>query len=266
MDLGVGPLANSFVTAERLQQPEVFHPLCVWVCDQCRLAQIENFVSPQQRFSEYVYFSSYSQGQLHHAKVYSSALVTRFGLNEDMVSESLGNAGLRIFDVERLPTHGGSLRVFACLDEGPYFEQPAVKARAQEEHDGRLYEPETHSHSAERVVDIKCDVLDFLIRARQKGKTVCGYGAAGKATTFVNYCGIGPELLCVVADRNPHKQGTWMPGKRIRVVTPEDMLAMRPNYVLILAWNLRDEIANDLAIIREWDGRFVTAIPALNIF
>ena len=125
--------------------------------------------------------------------------------------------------------------MFVCHAKGPHIQRRTVSSLLLEERRAGLYELETYSRFAERAASIKCDVLDFLIRARREGKTVCGYGAAGKATTFVNYCGIGPELLRVVADRNPYKQNTWFPGRRIPVVTPEAMLTMRPDYVLILA-------------------------------
>ena len=120
--------------------------------------------------------------------------------------------------------------------------------------------------SLSNVVDIKCRALEFLIRARGEGKTVCGYGAAAKGNTFLNYCGIGPELVEVVADRSPHKQNRLLPGSRIPVVSPQDMLAMRPDYVVILPWNLKDEIAAQLKDIRSWGGMFMTAIPRLSTF
>lgn len=116
------------------------------------------------------------------------------------------------------------------------------------------------------MADIKCAALRFLIEERMAGRTVCAYGAAAKGNTFLNYCGIKPELIRAVADRSPHKQGTWLPGSRIPVVSPDELLAMRPDTVLILPWNLRDEIASEMAAIREWGGRFAAAIPELTVF
>jgi hypothetical protein len=119
---------------------------------------------------------------------------------------------------------------------------------------------------ARKAIDIKCAALQFLIDAHRQGKKVAGYGAAAKGNTFLNYCGIGPELLINVADRSPHKQNTLLPGSRIPVVSPEALLASKPDYVLILPWNLKEEIASELAELRGWDGRFVTAIPELAVF
>jgi hypothetical protein len=131
---------------------------------------------------------------------------------------------------------------------------------------GGLFEAAGYAAFAEDVVAIKCATLTFLADLRLKGAKVCAYGAAAKGNTFLNYCGIGPELVAAVADRSPHKQGTLLPGSRIPVVSPEDLLALRPDYVLILPWNLKDEIAREMAAIRDWGGRFVTAIPHLTVF
>jgi 2-polyprenyl-3-methyl-5-hydroxy-6-metoxy-1,4-benzoquinol methylase len=392
VDLGLSPLANSYVTAEKLGGGETFYPLHVYICDRCFLVQLESFESPEEIFSDYAYFSSYSATWLKHAEAYAAAMADRFGLSAaSKVIEVASNDGyllqffqkrgipvlgiepaanvakvarergiatevtffgrqsaeklratgqaadlmaannvlahvpdlldflagfpimlkaegvvtfefphvlrmiemkqfdtiyhehfsylslqvvvsllkrvrLRVFDVEALATHGGSLRVFACHDDASHQERQSVRAVLEEEERASLSELRGYGGFADSVVSVKCQALDFLIKAHQAGKLVCGYGAAAKGNTFINYCGIGPELLRVVADRSPHKQNTWLPGSRIPVVSPEAMLAMRPDYVLALPWNLKDEIAAQLNGIREWGGRFVTAVPDLTIF
>jgi len=187
-------------------------------------------------------------------------------LSLGVVSEILAAHGMRVFDVEAWPTHGGSLRVFACHAAAAHPQGPAVARVRAEERAGGLFEAGGYAAFAEDVVRIKCTTLAFLAELRLTGQTVCAYGAAAKGNTFLNYCGIGPELVQVVADRSPHKQGTLLPGSRIPVVAPEALLARRPDYVLILPWNLKDEIAGEMAAIRDWGGRFVTAIPRLAVF
>ncbi|MBL6455575.1 class I SAM-dependent methyltransferase [Belnapia sp. T6] len=181
------------------------------------------------------------------------------------VTGLLRRHGLRAFDVEELPTHGGSLRVFACREGAAQAEAPAVARVLAEERAAGLTEPRGYAGFAEQVARIKCDALDFLIAERRAGRTVCGYGAAAKGNTFLNYCGIGPELVRTVADRNPAKQGTLLPGSRIPVLSPEAVLAMRPDVLLILPWNLTAEITAEMAAIRAWGGRFATAIPRLRV-
>jgi hypothetical protein len=145
-------------------------------------------------------------------------------------------------------------------------QRPAVEWILAEETTAGLRGLSAYAGFAENVVKIKCEALAFLIEARQNKKAVCGYGAAAKGNTFLNYCGIGPELVLAVADRSPHKQKTFLPGSRIPVVSPEALLARKPDYVLILPWNLKDEIAEQLKEIRAWGGSFVIAIPKLSIF
>lgn len=187
-------------------------------------------------------------------------------LSFGVVQEALRRCGLRAFDVEALPTHGGSLRVFACHEAAGHAETPAVAAMTAREDEAGLGSPGTYDAFRARVTSIKYDTLEFLIRASREKKLVCGYGAAGKGTTFVNYCGFGPDLVRAIADRNPHKQNTWLPGRHIPIVSPDEMLATKPDYVLILPWNLREEIAGELAAVRGWGGKFVTAIPELAVF
>jgi hypothetical protein len=186
-------------------------------------------------------------------------------LSLNVVRTILQRNGLRVFDVDELPTHGGSLRVYFCHDGADHRDTPAVARVLADEQAAQLCTLAGYGRFSHEVVDIKCRTLEFLVRARDAGKTVCGYGAAAKGNTFLNYCGIGPEFVKLVADRSPHKQGTLLPGSRIPVVSPEAMLAERPDYVLILPWNLKDEIAASMTEIASWGGRFVTAIPDLAI-
>lgn len=173
---------------------------------------------------------------------------------------------LRVFDVEKLPTHGGSLRVFVCHEDASHETGPAVANLLEEERAAGLLTLSGYAGFTQRVIEIKCAALDFLIQARRAGKTVVGYGAAAKGNTFLNYCGIGPEFIRAVADRSPHKQNTFLPGCRIPVVSPEQLAEMKPDYVLILPWNLKEEIASQLSEIRGGGARFITAIPELTVF
>ena len=391
-DLGLSPLANSYVTPERRHRGEVFHPLHAYVCDACWLVQLEAFESPEAIFSDYAYFSGFSAGWLRHAEAYVAAMIERFGLGPqskvvevasndgyllqyfvargvpvlgvepaanvaraavergvptdvaffgrdtarrlaaaghradltaannvlahvpDILDFAAGFAeilkpegvatfefphllrmiehrqfdtiyhehfsylslgvvigilrrqGLRVFDVEEWLTHGGSLRVFACHDEASYPPTAALERVVLSEWGANLVDPAGYGGFGQAVADSKCAALRFLSEERAAGRTVCAYGAAAKGNTFLNYCGIGPELVRAVADRSPHKQGMELPGSRIPVVSPQDLLAMRPDTVLILPWNLRDEIAGEMAAIREWGGRFAVAIPELTVF
>ncbi|WP_020176003.1 class I SAM-dependent methyltransferase [Methyloferula stellata] len=392
VDLGLSPLANSYVPAEKAHGGEIFHPLHVYVCDACFLVQLEEFESPDAIFSNYAYFSGFSTSWLRHAEDYVAAMKARFGLgpehkvvevasndgyllqyfvardvpvlgieparnvaaaaiakgvptevmffgeaNAELLRQSghaadlmaannvlahvpdildflggfhvllkpegvatfefphllrliehnqfdtiyhehfsylsLGTVagmmkrkGLRVFDVEELPTHGGSLRVFACHEGASHRHEPGVDRVISEERAAGLFDLAGYSAFAKNVVAIKCRTLEFLIKAHDENKVVCAYGAAAKGNTFLNYCGIGPEFVRSVADRSPHKQTSLLPGSRIPVISPEDMLAQQPDYVLILPWNLKDEIAEQLKGIREWGGQFVTAIPSLSIY
>jgi SAM-dependent methyltransferase len=176
------------------------------------------------------------------------------------VEHVLGTHGLRVFDVEQLPTHGGSLRVFACHDESSCSPAPGLAAvRELEVVDGSAYDG--IAQLAERS---RTEVLAFLAGAAAEGKVVAGYGAAAKAVTFLNYCDIGPELVRFVADVSPHKQGRLIPGTGIPIETPEAIDELRPDYVLVLAWNLIDEITAKMARIHDWGGAFVVAVPELH--
>jgi hypothetical protein len=391
IDLGLSPLANSYVPPETISEGEVFYPLHVYVCDQCFLVQIEEFQSPEAIFSNYAYFSGFSTSWLQHAENYVIKMQQRFALGPqhkvievasndgyllqyfvardipvlgiepagnvaqtaiakgvptevmffgETTAETLRRAGhaadlmaannvlahvpdildfiggfhillkpegaatfefphllqmieqkqfdtiyhehfsylslgvianlmkrkgLRVFDVEKLATHGGSLRVFVCQDGASYQQAPSVDAIIGEERAANLFDLKGYAGFAESIIKIKCRTLEFLITARNEGKIVCAYGAAAKGNTFLNYCGIGPEFIRVVADSSPHKQNTLLPGSRLPVVSPDQMSALHPDYILILPWNLRSEIAEQLKTVHEWGGKFVTAIPDLRI-
>jgi hypothetical protein len=392
VDLGLSPLANSFVPVEKIREGETFYPLHVFVCNRCFLVQLEEFASPEAIFSDYAYFSGFSTSWLRHAETYAVAMTERFGLGPEhkvvevasndgyllqhfvardipvlgveparnvakvaiakgvptevmffgeanaallrqaghtadvmaannvlahvpdildfvggfrlllkpegvatfefphllrlieqsqfdtiyhehfsylslgVVVELMKHKGLRVFDVHELATHGGSLRVFACHDSASHRRTPEVERIIAAERAANLFDLSGYTGFAKKVVGIKCRALEFLIKARCDGKSVCGYGAAAKGNTFLNYCGIGPELISVVADRSPHKQNTLLPGSRIPVVSPTDMLGLHPDYVVILPWNLKGEIVGQLKDIQGWGGTFVTAIPELSTF
>ncbi|MGY4416273.1 hypothetical protein ACVWWK_004092 [Bradyrhizobium sp. LB9.1b] len=186
-------------------------------------------------------------------------------LSLSVVRALLAEHGLRVFDVEALPTHGGSLRVYACHAAARYETSGRVAAQCQAERDFGLFSLETYRRFAASVVDAKVDTLEFLISARRNGKTVVGYGAPAKANTMLNYCGIGPELIQFTVDRNPIKHGTLMPGSRIPVRPLQAIFDARPDFVIILPWNLRDEIVSTMAGIREWGARFVVLTPKVEI-
>lgn len=174
--------------------------------------------------------------------------------------------GLRVFDVEELGTHGGSLRVFASLEAALHDTSPAVARVLGAEAVAGLEEPDAYRAFADQVVAVKLGLLRFLIEAREAGKRVVAYGAPAKGNTLLNYCGVGPELIEYTVDRSPYKQNTLLPGTRIPVRAPEDILQTKPDYLLILPWNLKDEISRQMAAIREWDGKFVIPIPVIHVF
>ncbi|MBV7568653.1 class I SAM-dependent methyltransferase [Pseudomonas sp. PDM27] len=174
--------------------------------------------------------------------------------------------GLQVFDVSQLSTHGGSLRVFVQRLDGERREvQPAVRQQLQAELAAGVQTPEYYTTLAPAAERIKHGLLRFLLQAKADGKRVVGYGAAAKGNTLLNYAGVKPDLLAWVADANPHKQGKYLPGSRIPIVSPAQIDIEKPDYVLVLPWNLLDEITQAFAGIRAWDGRFVIAIPELII-
>jgi hypothetical protein len=174
--------------------------------------------------------------------------------------------GLTLFDVDELPTHGGSLRIYAKHVEDPRPIESRVGAmRAKEEAFG-IKDLTAYAGFAERVRETKRKLLEFLIEAKRDGKRIVGYGAPGKGNTLLNYCGIRTDFLDYTVDRNPHKQGNFLPGSRIPIESPDRIMADKPDYVLILPWNLRDEISKQMSGIREWGGKFVVPIPTVEVF
>jgi SAM-dependent methyltransferase len=174
--------------------------------------------------------------------------------------------GLEVFDVSQLPTHGGSLRVFVQRADGQRRDlQPAVQQQLQAELAAGVKTPEYYATLAPAAERIKHELLRFLLQAKADGKRVVGYGAAAKGNTLLNYAGVKPDLLAWVADASPHKQGKFLPGSRIPVVSPERIEIEKPDYVLVLPWNLLDEITGQYAQVKRWGGSFVVAIPELNI-
>jgi SAM-dependent methyltransferase len=173
--------------------------------------------------------------------------------------------GLRLYDVEELPTHGGSLRIYASHEDAPHETTERLAELREREDASGLRELETYTSFGDRVRALKLELLEFLLRARAEGKSVAAYGAAAKGVTMVNYCGIRSDLVEYVADRSEHKQGLFMPGSRIPVHPPERLDETKPDYVLILAWNLKDEIMSQLAHLREGGTRFVTPVPHVEV-
>jgi len=175
--------------------------------------------------------------------------------------------GLTLFDVEELPTHGGSLRIYARHSENTSkpISQQVAELRAKEEAAGFTH-IEHYLSFTEKVQETKRKLLDFLIRAKREGKSIAGYGAPGKGNTLLNYCGIRADFLDYTVDRSPHKQGKFLPGTHIPIFFPEKIKETRPDYVLILPWNLKDEIMEQMSYIRDWGGRFVVPIPEVRVY
>jgi SAM-dependent methyltransferase len=391
-DLGLQPASNAFIASLDTAHEEKRYPLRAKVCESCKLVQVDYDVAPQELFGNYVYFSSYSDDWLAHAKEYCDMARRRFALDsESLVVELASNDGyllknfinmgvpvlgidpsdtvaaaaekigvptlveffgesvakdlvaggrqadlivgnnvlahvpllndfvagialllkprgtatiefphlleliehvefdtiyhehysyfslyaieqvfsrhgLRIFDVEQLPTHGGSLRIFASHSIRSDLEDSALlrELRAEESAAG-LTDLATYLRFAESVENCRRSLLAFLAGAKRDGKTVAAYGAAAKGNTLLNFCGVTPADISQVADRNPHKQSKFLPGTHIPVVSPETLLRSRPDYVLILPWNLQEEIRLQLHGINKWGGRFVTPVPVVRI-
>jgi SAM-dependent methyltransferase len=392
VDLGMSPLANAYLTAAQLHQMEPFFPLHVYVCDACFLVQLEEFASPEQIFSEYAYFASYSETWLQHARAFVEMAVERFSLDgnhqvveiasndgyllqyfvakgipvlglepaanvaesaiqkgiptrieffgEDlarhMVAED-GQAdlvvannvlahvprlndfvrglklllkprgiitvefphllrlmaenqfdtiyhehfsyfslitvekvfavhGLILFDVEELPTHGGSLRIYAghAEDASTLVAARLHELRAREEAAG-LARLESYHVYTERVQETKRKLLSFMIAVRNEGKRLVGYGAAAKGNTLLNYCGMRTDFIDYVVDRNPHKQGRFLPGTHLPIYHPDRIKETQPDFLFILPWNLVDEITGQMGYIRDWGGQFVVPIPEVRV-
>ncbi|MFD9944486.1 methyltransferase domain-containing protein [Nonomuraea sp. NPDC059023] len=384
VDLGATPPCELFLTADRLDQPEQTFPLHLRVCTDCWLAQLPPLITPEDTFTEYAYFSSYSSSWVEHARrfvdgltlwpdsfvvevasndgyllqhvvergvrclgiepsanvgaaavekgvptlteflspevgrrvreehgpadvvvannVYAHIpdvvgftrglralvaddglvaievqhLLTLMELNQyDTIyhehfqyytvasaQRALASGGLTLVDVELLPTHGGSIRLWAKPSGEPSERVADVLER---EKAAGLHEISGYANFAARVAKVRRDLLRFLIDAADAGKTVVGYGAPGKGNTLLNHCGIRPDLLAYTVDRNPYKHGRFTPGSRIPILPPEAIETDRPDYVLVLPWNLRDELVEQLSFVREWGGRLVFPIPRLEV-
>jgi hypothetical protein len=389
----MSPLCESFLAPEQLNQGESFYPLHAYVCENCFLVQLEEYVSPENIFTEYAYFSSYADTWLEHCRNYTELVSNRFGLDQDSfvvevasndgyllqyfvqkgipvlgieparnvakvaiekgvptlteffgrelatrlckegkqanliagnnvlaqvpdINDFVGGLkillkpqgvitiefphllnlveqnqfdtmyhehfsyfsfitaekifaahGLTLFDVEELPTHGGSLRIYACHadDESKPRTERAVAMNERELHAG-MTKMEYYSAFGENVKETKRKLLGFLINARRDGKTIVGYGAPGKGNTLLNYCGIRTDFLDYTVDRNPYKHGKFLPGTHIPIYTPEKISETKPDYILILPWNFKDEIMAQMAHVKEWGAKFVVPIPELRIY
>jgi SAM-dependent methyltransferase len=390
-DLGVSPLANSYLSVEDILQPEPFYPLRVYVCDACFLVQLPVFEPPERIFGDYAYFSSYSDSWLDHCRRYADDTTERFGLDRSSrVIEVASNDGyllqffqmrgisvrgieparnvaeasiargiptitdffgselaqqlaaegeaadllignnvlahvpdphdfveglkillapdglitmefphllrlidetqfdtiyhehfsyfslltaerlfreheLTLFDVEELPTHGGSLRIYArhAAKAGEPTERLS-RLRVREEDEG-LARLNTYLEFDETVRAAKRALLSFLIDAKQQRKSVVAYGAAAKGVTLLNYCGVRTDFVDYVVDRSPHKQGRYLPGVHIPIHAPDRVAETRPDYLLILPWNIRDEIVEQMSHVREFGCRFVVPVPQVEI-
>ena len=390
-DLGTSPLANSFLKPDQLNDTEQLYPLRAYVCHVCFLVQLEAIAKPEDIFSDYAYFSSFSDTWLEHARSYVDSVISRFRLNaESQVIEIASNDGyllkgflahgipvlgieparniaqvaiakgiptlvrffgeetahellihgqadliiannvlahvpdlsgfvrglkillhrrgvitlefphlmhlmqgnqfdtiyhehfsyfsltsvhglfrrhgLSLFDVEELPTHGGSLRIFAANDDD---DSKPVGERVHElllkEERAGFTTLEHYLAFGNQVDNTRRKLLDFLAAARTDQKSVVAYGAPAKGNTLLNYCGIGTDLIQYTVDRSPHKQGRFLPGTHIPIYSPDRIRQTKPDYVLILPWNLKDEIVEQMNYIREWNGRFVVPIPEVSV-
>jgi hypothetical protein len=191
-----------------------------------------------------------------HFSYFSFSTVTRIFARHD----------LRVFDVEELPTHGGSLRVYACHSDDPARKPTErVAGLADRERAAGYGELDVYMAFGERMAATKREVLRCLIDAKEAGKTIVGYGAPAKGTTLLNYCGIGTDFLDYTVDKSPHKQGCYLPGVRIPIRAPNEIRCTRPDYVFILPWNLKDEIVDELAFVREWGGKFMVRTPHMSV-
>ena len=392
VDLGMSPLCESLITEQQLNVMEPFYPLHVFVCSECFLVQLLDYVKPQDIYEEYAYFSSYSDSWLEHARRYVEMITARFYLSaKSQVVELASNDGyllrnfvargipvlgiepaanvaevavekgiptmvkffgvataqalvadckradlivgnnvlahvpdindfvggmkillkptglitmefphllrliernqydtiyhehfsylsfltvnrifaahrMRIFDVEELGTHGGSLRIYACHEESQ--DQP-TGARVSELHTREdkegVNQLDYYQGFDEKVKAIKRNLLEFLLQVKRQGKQIVGYGAPGKGNTLLNYCGIRTDFLNYTVDRNPYKHGKYTAGTHIPIFPPEKIQETKPDYVLILPWNLKEEIVSQLSYIREWNGQCVVPIPDVEV-
>jgi SAM-dependent methyltransferase len=176
------------------------------------------------------------------------------------------SAGLKIYDVEELTTHGGSLRVYGCHKETGFETSERVHEQLDNEKDAGLLNLKTYVTFQEKAENVKNELLSFLIEQKTRGKSVVGYGAAAKGNTLLNFGGVKPDLLSYVCDAAPSKQGKYLPGSNIPIYLPENIKKEKPDYILILPWNLAEEISKELSFISDWGGLFVTAVPEMRVF
>jgi SAM-dependent methyltransferase len=389
-DLGMTPLSNSYLTADELQEMEPLYPLHAYVCSECFLVQLDEFADPQEIFSDYAYFSSFSDSWLEHSRNYTQLMTSRFGLDasslvveiasndgyllqyfveagipvlgvdpaanvaaaaekkgiqtivkffstetaKEMVDAGqladlmLGNNvlahvpdindfvagmaialkrdgvitmefphllqlmrnnqfdtiyhehfsylslfsveqifakhGLQIFDVDELATHGGSLRIYARRAGSEHVSENMIALRRKEA-DAGLGNLDTYAAFGEKVHETRRKLLEFLHAARCNGKRVAAYGAPAKGNTLLNFCGVRQDLIGFTVDRSPAKQDRFLPGTHIPVYAPEKILEAKPDYLLILPWNIKEEIMEKMYRIREWGGKFVVPIPAVEV-
>jgi len=393
VDLGMSPPCETILERAQLNQMEAFYPLHVFVCDQCFLVQLQEYVAPEDIFTEYAYFSSYSDSWLAHAKAYAKLMIERSKLNaqshivelgsndgyllqyfveagipvlgiepaanvargaiargvptlvkffsaelaEELardgmqadllignnvlaqvpdlrgfvkgmkillrpngiitlefphlmrliaenqfdtiyhehfsyfsfltVKKILAEFGLTVFEVDELPTHGGSLRIYARHEQDN--SRPvtlSVQELEEREKKAGFTRLETYFSFAEKVKETKRKILDFLIQVKREEKSVVGYGAPGKGNTLLNYCGIRSDFLDYTVDRNPYKHGKFLAGTHIPVFDTGRIRKTKPDYVLILPWNLKKEISEQLSYVREWGGKLVVPIPEVEIY
>jgi hypothetical protein len=174
---------------------------------------------------------------------------------------------LKVFDVEELPTHGGSLRIYARHPEDDTKAvKPSVPEMLGKERDLGMASLSYYTHFNDKVNETKRNILEFLISAKRKGKKIVGYGAPGKGNTLLNYCGIRTDFIDYTVDKNPYKQGNYLPGTLIPICHPNRIKETKPDYVLILPWNLKNEIMGNISYITEWGGKFVTPIPEIKVY
>jgi hypothetical protein len=390
VDLGATPPCELFLSAEQVDEPEMTYPLHLRLCTDCLLAQLPPLITPEETFTEYAYFSSYSTSWVRHAKDFVDAqvdridpkfvvevasndgyllqhvvakgirclgvepsvnvgaaarekgvptlteflspetgeavraehgpadlvvannvyahipdvvgftkglralvaddgwvsievqhLLTLIELNQyDTIyhehfqyytvasaQKALASGGLALVDVELVPTHGGSVRLLAQPMDGTVNPEPTQRVAdvlAREKAAG-LHELAGYTEFARRVAGVRRDLLRFLVDEAARGRTVVGYGAPGKGNTLLNHCGIRPDLLAYTVDRNPYKHGRFTPGTRIPILPPEQIEVDKPDYVLVLPWNLRKELTAQLSYVGEWGGKLVFPIPHLEI-
>lgn len=394
-DLGMSPLANSYLTADRINHMEAFYPLRTFVCSKCFLVQLDEFEKPENIFSNYAYFSSYSETWLKHVESFVNSTINRFGFNnknqvieiasndgyllqyfkkqgipvlgiepaanvadvamkngiptitkffgthtaKELVHDNktadlliainvmphvpdlhdfiegmkvllnpsgiiviqfsaylmnlieqnefdtiyhehfsyfslgtiqnvLSTHGLSIFDVEELPIHGGSLRIYTKHSENDkiQIENTRLQNLLKREKEFGLMNLDTYTNFSEKIMKVKLDIWNFFISVNRENKQVACYGAPAKGNTLLNFCGIYSDLVDYTVDINPHKQGLYLPGTHVPIFPPEKIRETQPDYLIILPWNLKEEIMKQMSYIRDWGGKFVTLIPTVTIF